>query len=151
MSESKLCGDTLFNAGCGNCNNGGSVEKLYETLSNQLNKLPDETKIYPGHDYIENNIRFALSRDSNNSVLIKWLEKAKNHDPHVPITTTLAIEKTINPFLQLSNKPIIQQLQQDFSQLSATPSEKEVFICVIIGKESPFYAAFYYLLIFNTL
>jgi len=92
-SPALFCGDTLFNAGCGNCNNGGSVEKLYETLSNQLNKLPDETKIYPGHDYIENNIRFALSRDSNNSVLIKWLEKAKNHDPHVPITTTLAIEK----------------------------------------------------------
>jgi len=61
------------------------------------------------------------------------------------------LKKTIDPFFQLSNKPIIQQLQQDFSQLSATPSEKEVFICVIIGKESPFYAAFYYLLIFNTL
>jgi len=125
-----FCGDTLFNAGCGNCHNGGNVEKLYETFSQQLSKLPDETQIYPGHDYIKNNLEFALARSPNNATLKKWLEKVKDHDPHVPIITTLAIEKTINPFFQLSNQVIIQQLSHDFPQLESAPSEKEVFICL---------------------
>jgi hydroxyacylglutathione hydrolase len=45
-------GDTLFNAGAGNCHNGGDPSELYATFVGQLAKLPDDTKIYPGHDYI---------------------------------------------------------------------------------------------------
>ena len=51
-----FCGDTLFNAGAGNCHSGGHPAELYETFAGQLARLPDETLIYPGHDYIENNL-----------------------------------------------------------------------------------------------
>ncbi|MBI2747761.1 MAG: MBL fold metallo-hydrolase, partial [Burkholderiales bacterium] len=61
-----FCGDTLFNAGAGNCHNGGHPEALYKTFSEQLANLPDDTLIYPGHDYIENNLRFTLSREPDN-------------------------------------------------------------------------------------
>ena len=47
-----FCGDTLFNAGAGNCHNGGHPAELYQTFSGQLAKLPESTMIYPGHDYI---------------------------------------------------------------------------------------------------
>ncbi len=50
-------GDTLFNAGAGNCHNGGDVGLLFATFAEQLAKLPDDTRVYPGHDYIENNLR----------------------------------------------------------------------------------------------
>jgi len=50
-----FCGDTLFNAGVGNCHNGGNPQTLYQTFATQLFLLPDQTKIYPGHDYIVNN------------------------------------------------------------------------------------------------
>src|SRR3546814_6653314 len=54
-----FCGDTLFNAGAGNCHNGGHPSELYQTFAGQLAKLPDDTLIYPGHDYIGNNLRFT--------------------------------------------------------------------------------------------
>ena len=37
-----FCGDTLFNAGAGNCHNGGHPAELYKTFSGQLAKLPDD-------------------------------------------------------------------------------------------------------------
>src|SRR5712675_192233 len=49
------------NAGAGNCHNGGNPEDLYATFVAQLAKLPDATRVYPGHDYIENNLRFTLA------------------------------------------------------------------------------------------
>src|SRR5256885_9007223 len=45
-----FCGDTLFNAGAGNCHNGGHPNELYNTFAAQLSKLPDETLIYPRPD-----------------------------------------------------------------------------------------------------
>ena len=46
-----FCGDTLFNAGAGNCHSGGHPAELYQTFTGQLAVLPDETLVYPGHDY----------------------------------------------------------------------------------------------------
>ena len=42
-----FCGDTLFNAGAGNCHSGGHPAELYQTFTGLL---PDETLVYPGHD-----------------------------------------------------------------------------------------------------
>ena len=61
-----FCGDTLFNAGAGHCRAGGDVKKMYHTFAEQLDVLPDNTKVYPGHDYIENNLEFSLSREPGN-------------------------------------------------------------------------------------
>jgi glyoxylase-like metal-dependent hydrolase (beta-lactamase superfamily II) len=47
-----FCRDTLFNAGAGNCPNGGRPDELYRTFATQLAKLLGETLIYPGHDCI---------------------------------------------------------------------------------------------------
>ena len=41
-------GDTLFNAGAGNCHGGGHPKELYETFVQQLDKLADDTLVYPG-------------------------------------------------------------------------------------------------------
>ena len=60
-------GDTLFNAGAGNCHNGGDPTTLYATFADQLARLPDDTRVYPGHDYIENNLRFTLEREPDNA------------------------------------------------------------------------------------
>ncbi len=43
-----FCGDTLFNAGAGNCHNGGHPAELYRTFSEQLAQLPDSTSDLPG-------------------------------------------------------------------------------------------------------
>lgn len=49
-----VAGDTLFVQGCGRVDlPGGNAEQLYESLTQRLAKLPDETILYPGHDYNE--------------------------------------------------------------------------------------------------
>jgi glyoxylase-like metal-dependent hydrolase (beta-lactamase superfamily II) len=53
LAENKLMtGDTLFIGGCGRCDlAGGSAKDLYLSLYGRIAKLPDDTEIYPGHDY----------------------------------------------------------------------------------------------------
>ena len=47
-----VSGDTLFVQGCGRVDlPGGDAEQLYESLTQKLAKLPDDTVLYPGHDY----------------------------------------------------------------------------------------------------
>lgn len=45
-------GDTLLINGCGRTDfQGGSAEKLYNSIYNKIFTLPEETLVYPGHDY----------------------------------------------------------------------------------------------------
>lgn len=45
-------GDTVFVNGCGRCDlRGGNPEEMFRTISTVLMRLPEETKLLPGHDY----------------------------------------------------------------------------------------------------
>ena len=98
-----FCGDTLFNAGAGNCHHGGHPELLYTTFQDQISLLPQETTVYPGHDYIVNNLNFTLSREPDNEHAKSLLSQVSSQDPHHPLVTTLALEKQINVFLRLDS------------------------------------------------
>jgi len=45
-----ISGDTLFVEGCGRVDSEADAEVLYESLQ-RLKELPDETEVFPGHDY----------------------------------------------------------------------------------------------------
>ena len=88
-SEAKavFTGDTLFNAGVGHCHSG-DAQVLYQTISKQFYCLPDNVVVYPGHEYLENNLRFTLSLEPDNHNAQAWLERAIKSDPTIaPITT----------------------------------------------------------------
>jgi hydroxyacylglutathione hydrolase len=121
-------GDTLFNAGAGNCHNGGHPEALYETFSRQLAKLGEETLIYPGHDYIENNLRFTLSREPDNRRAQELLEKLKGQDPSRAYVSTLAVEREINTFFRLTSPGVIAKLREAFPDLPDKPDPRTVFL-----------------------
>jgi hydroxyacylglutathione hydrolase len=123
-----FCGDTLFNAGAGNCHNGGHPSELYKTFSEQLAKLPDTTLIYPGHDYIENNLRFTLSREPDNRRAQAMLERLKGQDTSRAHVTTLAEEREINTFFRLSSPSVIAKLREAFPDLPERPDERTVFL-----------------------
>jgi hydroxyacylglutathione hydrolase len=53
-------GDTLFNAGAGNCIHGGDPLMLYDTFAGCLARLPDATRVFPGHEYLLRNLDFTL-------------------------------------------------------------------------------------------
>ena len=120
-------GDTLFNAGAGNCHNGGNVEDLYASFAGQLAKLPDDTLVYPGHDYIENNLRFTLAREPDNEAAQSLLPEVSGQDPATARVTTLAEEKRINTFLRLTSPGVIAGLRQAFPDLPEQPDPKTVF------------------------
>ncbi len=123
-----FCGDTLFNAGAGNCHNGGHPEELYETFAGQLAKLSDDTLIYPGHDYLESNLRFTLSREPNNREAEALLETATTQNPNHALVTTVAQEKQINTFFRLQSPEVIAQLRLQYPELEDAPNDKTVFL-----------------------
>jgi hydroxyacylglutathione hydrolase len=123
-----FCGDTLFNAGAGNCSGGGHPVELYSTFTDQLNKLPDETLIYPGHDYIANNLEFTLDREPDNARASSILDDIKDQDLDQAFVTTLAMEKEINTFFRLHSASVIDRLRDAYPDLSADPSAQEVFV-----------------------
>ena len=120
-------GDTLFNAGAGNVHNGGDVNALYATFVEQLARLPDNTQVYPGHDYIENNLRFTLAREPDNAAAKALLPSVADHDPAKSAVTTLAQEKLINTFLRLRSPSVIARLRESFPDLPDEPDAKTVF------------------------
>jgi hydroxyacylglutathione hydrolase len=123
-----FCGDTLFNAGAGNCHNGGHPNELYNTFAAQLAKLPDTTKVYPGHDYIARNLAFTLDREPDNAKAKAMLPQMEKQDPARALTTTLALEKEMNTFFRLSSPSVIRRLREAFPDLPEHPDEKTVFL-----------------------
>jgi len=112
-----FCGDTLFNASAGNCHNGGHPEKLYKTFDQQLAELPRSTLIYPGHDYIENNLRFTLNREPDNKSARKMLDKLADQDPNSTYISPLEVEAEINTFFCLTSPLVIARLRESFPEL----------------------------------
>jgi len=123
-----FCGDTLFNAGAGNCHNGGHPAELYKTFSEQLAKLPPSTLIYPGHDYIENNLRFTLNREPDNKSAREMLDKLAGQDPNCAYISTLEVEGRINTFLRLTSPTVIAKLREAFPDLPEEPDQRTVFL-----------------------
>jgi hydroxyacylglutathione hydrolase len=93
-------GDTLFSIGCGRVIEG-TPEMMWNSLLT-LRALPDDTRIYCGHEYTDANIRFARTIEPDNPALAARAEQAaeqiKRGQPTIP--TTIAEEKAANPFLR---------------------------------------------------
>jgi hydroxyacylglutathione hydrolase len=123
-----VSGDTLFNAGAGNCHNGGHPSELYDTFAGIISQLPDDTLIYPGHDYIVGNLGFTLDREPDNARAASLLAELSDYDPDTPKVTTLALEKEINTFFRLRSASVIAQLRQSFPDLEDDPDPRTVFL-----------------------
>jgi hydroxyacylglutathione hydrolase len=121
-------GDTLFNAGAGNCHNGGDPVALYTTFVQQLATLPDDTRVYAGHDYIENNLRFTLAREPGNADAQALLPEVTGHDAKTARVTTLADEKRFNTFFRLASPGVIAGLREAFPDLPERPDAQTVFV-----------------------
>jgi hydroxyacylglutathione hydrolase len=132
LSRGKLpalfSGDTLFNAGAGNCHNGGHPEELYATFAGQLAKLADDVRVYPGHDYIANNLRFTLDREPDNRRARELLEQVSEQDTSHPFVSTIAVEKEINTFFRLHSPTVVSRLREAFPDLPDRPDAKTVFL-----------------------
>jgi hydroxyacylglutathione hydrolase len=121
-------GDTMFNAGAGNCHNGGHPDELYDTFNQQLQKLDDNTQIYPGHDYLINNLEFTIDREPDNDIAKQMLADYENQDPDDALITTLAQERDVNTFFRLDSPTVIARLQEKFPDIGDQPDARAVFL-----------------------
>jgi hydroxyacylglutathione hydrolase len=69
--------------------------------------LPDNTQVYPGHDYITNNLGFTVDREPDNDWARGFLRKQQEAgDSCMPYVTNMAWERMVKPFLRLSSQTI---------------------------------------------
>ncbi len=103
-------GDTLFSIGCGRVIEG-TPEMMWQSLL-KLRGLPDDTRVYCGHEYTLANVRFARTIEPANAALAareKEVEKlVATKTPTIP--STLGEEKAANPFLRADVPDVAKSL-----------------------------------------
>ena len=104
-------GDTLFSLGCGKI-----FEGTYQEMFNSLNKiksLPDDTKIYCGHEYTLQNSKFCIKHDPENlnlqNKILMINENLKNNLPTIP--SSVKDELECNIFLRAKNVESFSKLR----------------------------------------
>jgi len=93
-------GDTLFVGGCGRVFEGQAAT-MVSSLA-KLAALPDDTRVYCGHEYTEKNLRFALTLEPGNDALKRkhdWSRQTVAAGGHT-VPSTIREEKLTNPFLR---------------------------------------------------
>ncbi|CAI0461043.1 unnamed protein product [Linum tenue] len=104
-------GDTLFSLSCGKLFEG-KPEEMHASLQ-KISSLPDDTKIFCGHEYTLSNSKFALSIEPNNESLESYAAQVAHlRSKSLPtIPTTLKVEKACNPFLRSASSEIRRSLK----------------------------------------
>ncbi len=105
--DSLITGDTLFNATVGNCFSGDQ-KSFYHSIK-RLMTLPDNTKIYAGHDYIRDSLAFARHLEPDNKYIDSFFN---SYDPN-HVYSTMADERHINPYLRFNEEAIVNLLKEN--------------------------------------
>ena len=102
--------DTLFSIGCGRVFEG-TYPMMWDSLL-KLRALPDDFKLYCGHEYTASNVKFALSVDSDNAALkARAAEVTRLRGENKPtIPSLLGEEKKINIFLRADDPSVAIKL-----------------------------------------
>jgi hydroxyacylglutathione hydrolase len=121
-------GDTLFNAGVGNCSGGGDPQVLYGTCADKLAKLPPATRVYPGHDYLVRNLGFTLHIEPGNQLAQQWQKRCAGLEATTQPVLTLADELQINCFFRLGEPAIREGVRALSPRLAADAGARELFV-----------------------
>ena len=130
-----FCGDVIFGGGCGRIFEG-DAETMYYSVKKCAQCHPD-TKVYCGHEYTLDNLRFALTLEPNNEAIkqrivdtTQLLKKSKMSMP-----STIGLELQTNPFMRCDQSTIInaaenyvkRELKSDIDVFSVIRHWKNVF------------------------
>lgn len=98
-------GDTLFICGCGRFMQG-TAEEMHHALK-KLSQLPEDTRIYPGHEYTAGNLKFAKTVLNNEA--IRKLDQFTSTHEKTTGEVTMGEEVQYNPFMRTGD-PEIQKV-----------------------------------------
>lgn len=92
--------DSLMTHGCGRLFEG-TPDQMFDTIA-QFAQLPDDTRVFCGHDYAQANLDFAAQFAPDPAALVeRQAQLAECRATSTPTTgTTLASEKRLNPYLR---------------------------------------------------
>jgi len=124
-------GDTLFSGGCGRVFEG-TMEQMHHSMNEKIGKLPDDTQLYFGHEYTENNLRFAQTLEPKNEDIQSQLTQIRKLRSEGKWSTPslLGSERKINPFLRCHD----QALQKHVIQKQPDTNLDPVSIFTVIRK-----------------
>ena len=71
--------------------------------------LPDDTRIYAGHDYVRDSLAFARHLEPGNKDIDNFWN---SYDPD-HVYSTMADERRINPYLRFNEEPIVNLLKEN--------------------------------------
>lgn len=111
-------GDTLFLGGMGAFFEGTAVTIL-RTIEKLLS-LPEDTLVFPGHEYSDTTLKFALLLEAGNSDLLAkaaWVERRRRKF-YCTVPSTLSEERSYNPFLRI-RQPAIQAITKTTTPVRA--------------------------------
>ncbi|XP_043192448.1 hydroxyacylglutathione hydrolase, mitochondrial-like isoform X1 [Amphibalanus amphitrite] len=123
-------GDTLFQGGCGRFFEG-TADQMYKALVQTLGQLPDDTKVYCGHEYTLQNLAFAAHVEPDNEQIAARIDWARSQrakeEPTVP--STIGLEKQINPFCRVHEPPVQSHTSttEPVPTMAALRAEKDQF------------------------
>jgi hydroxyacylglutathione hydrolase len=112
-SHHLFCGDVIFGASCGAVF-GNTHSEMYHSVT-RVSELPPETRLWCGHEYTENNLRFAEAVLGSQALE----ERKKNFKkPSVPLL--LSIEHRTNPFMRLQSPEVLKYVAMESGDPEAT-------------------------------
>jgi len=119
-------GDTLFIAGCGRVFEG-TMEMMSRSLA-KLRSLPPDTKVWCGHEYTVNNLRFAKTIEPENPEVERALQEAiaVRAAGEFTVPGRLDRELAINPFLRF-DEPTVAAGRDPVASFSAIRGAKDSF------------------------
>ncbi len=106
-------GDTMFAAGCGRLFEG-TPAMMFDAFA-KLGALPDEMRVFCGHEYTESNLVFAVHVEPENLAAQWKLDRVREVRAHaaadwhdatpaeMTVPSTLAEERATNPFLRAAS------------------------------------------------
>lgn len=121
-----FCGDTLFAGGCGYLFDGPPA-KMHDSLT-RLSRLDAPTRVCCGHEYTEDNLRFAWSVEPDNHDLTLRIQKVWSirSEGGSTVPSSIDEERRTNPFLRPDSATIRRHLAAAFPDL-ALDEPREVF------------------------
>ena len=123
QTQTLFCGDTLFFAGCGRIFEG-TPQQMFDSLQ-KLAVLPDETRVYPTHEYTQANLKFAQAVEPDNPHVLTAIRDTNTlRNSNLPtLPTTIRAEKCHNPFLRSHQPPVIAAAMEQSGSFVVDPVE----------------------------
>ena len=123
LGENIFVGDTLFLASCGNLKHRGNADELFRSIAFRLRPLPDNFRVFVGHNYSEANLRFALNIEPENGAAKAKLSEVQSaySQGKEPSPTTIGEEKRYNPFLRFDVLEVVASVRKKKPSVSDDP------------------------------